>query len=547
MYLYGAEFTLLTDHKPLECIYSTTSNGKSSARIHRWVLRLQTYRFTVKYIPGKQNIADSLSRLIESKGNNSSTQPTDAETYVRFVAQNATPNALSTRQIEEESAVDEELCNVRKCIKTQRWHELTNKRYLAVKDELCIIGMLVLRGTRIVIPETLRETVLKLAHEGHPGIVSMKRRIRTKVWWFGIDKDSEQFCKTCYSCQLLGSTQAPEPMKTTELPSGPWQHVSADLMSLPSGDYIFVVVDYYSRYFEVDTMKSTTTDKIVRSLGKMFLTHGFPISITTDNGPQFVSELFKDYLAERGIEHRRVTPLWPQANGEVERQNRSLLKSVRIAQLERKDWKTELDSFLLMYRTTPHSVTGVSPAELLFKRKLRTRIPGIEEHSVDDIEVRDRNNENKMKGKLYADGKRNARENDLKTGDDVLLRQERQNKLTPKYQEQPYTVKAKSGNSVLIERDGVQYKRNVTHVKKFLKRTDGQNRSELSKPTSINRDTPIVDIDEESIPCKTDECNDRETVTENASMPTSSVLASPRPVRVKTMPHKFKDYEVTLK
>ena len=82
---------------------------------------------------------------------------------------------------------------------------------------------------------------------------------------------------------------------------------------------------------------------------------------------------------------------------------------------------------------TPHSTTGVSPAELLFRRKLRTCIPGIEEFPVDDQEVRDRDSEAKEKRKLYADEKRCARESDVKESDSVLLRQDRKNKLTPTF------------------------------------------------------------------------------------------------------------------
>ena len=61
MYLYGADFDLLTDHKALEFIFSPRS--KPSARIERWMLRLQPYRYKVIHIAGSKNIADSLSRL----------------------------------------------------------------------------------------------------------------------------------------------------------------------------------------------------------------------------------------------------------------------------------------------------------------------------------------------------------------------------------------------------------------------------------------------------------------------------------------------------
>ena len=126
------------------------------------------------------------------------------------------------------------------------------------------------------------------------------------------------------------------------------------------------MVDYCSRFFEMEFTKSTTSERIVSRLSKIFVTHGLPLSHRTDNGSQFVSDYFKKYLKENGIEHRRTTPLWPQANGEIEKQNRSILKRLRIAQAEGRNWRSEIDDFLMMYRITPHSTTGVSPAELLF-------------------------------------------------------------------------------------------------------------------------------------------------------------------------------------
>ena len=178
---------------------------------------------TVRHIPGKENIADSLSRLTRNKAG--ADFSSEAEEYVRFVAKKATPAALSTREIECASDVDEELSNVRKCVQTGQWHKPENKRYLLVRNELSEIGKLVLQGTRIIVPSSLRERVLQLARRGHPGIVSMKRRLRTKVWWPGCDKDAEMFCKTFYPCQVVSMPKSPEPLRRTELPSGPWQHI----------------------------------------------------------------------------------------------------------------------------------------------------------------------------------------------------------------------------------------------------------------------------------------------------------------------------------
>ena len=105
---------------------------------------------------------------------------------------------------------------------------------------------------------------------------------------------------------MVSMPKPPEPLKRTDLPSRPWQHILADLMapSLLSGDHLLVVVNYYSRYMEVEISRSTTADKVIASLRKIFLTHGLPVSITTDNRLQFISEEFCKFVEEEHVEHR---------------------------------------------------------------------------------------------------------------------------------------------------------------------------------------------------------------------------------------------------
>ena len=163
----------------------------------------------------------------------------------------ATPIALTTREIEKASNADKELRNLRNCILSHDWRKLDCKSYLPVRSELMTIGFIVLRGTRIVIPSELREHVLKLAHEGPPGIVMMKKRLRSKVWWPGIDKDSERFCKEFYGCQLISKSIAPELFSRKLLTKLPQLEMHCD--------------------YDFDVQKCRDNDAEMKEKGKMYI------------------------------------------------------------------------------------------------------------------------------------------------------------------------------------------------------------------------------------------------------------------------------------
>ena len=341
MFLFGKEFDLVTDHKPLEVLFGKRS--KPCARLERWVLRLQSYKYKIMYKPGKQNIADPLSRLCKLTYNLSH----DEDVHVCQVVSFAQPQAISMSEIISASEIDKEICSVRKGLYQNVWDDSV-RGYKFFENEFCFFGNILLRGNKIVIPQRLRKSVLDAAHEGHPGIVAMKGRLRSKVWWPRIDKDAENLVKSCKGCTLVALTTPPVPMKRQELPLGPWIDVAMDLLGpLPSNDYLLVVIDYYSRYKEVKVTKSISSAQIIKILKEIFSRLGFPVSITADNGRQFVSEEFREYCRECNIRLRNTVPYWPQMNGEVERQNRDILKRLRIGRTAGKDLKACL--YLMMH------------------------------------------------------------------------------------------------------------------------------------------------------------------------------------------------------
>ena len=123
---------------------------------------------------------------------NGSKRSSRAEEYVRFVAVSATPSAMTTREVEEASAADEELSTVRQCISGKPWDQLVYKRYLPCSGELCTIGKLILRGTRIVIRKKLRPEWHPLPTKATWALLELSRSFRSKVWWPGMDRDAEK-------------------------------------------------------------------------------------------------------------------------------------------------------------------------------------------------------------------------------------------------------------------------------------------------------------------------------------------------------------------
>lgn len=126
----------------------------------------------------------------------------------------------------------------------------------------------------------------------------------------------------------------------SELPGSAWENLSMDFCGpLPSGEYLFVIIDAYTRYPVVEVVWSVAAKTVIPVLDKVISVYGIPRVIKTDNGSPFQSFEFRKYIEHMGITHRRITPRWPRANIQAESFNKPLMKSVRSSNIHQLNWK----------------------------------------------------------------------------------------------------------------------------------------------------------------------------------------------------------------
>ena len=115
-------------------------------------------------------------------------------------------------------------------------------------------------------------------------------------------------------------------------------------------------------------MSSTTASSTIDVLRHLFSRYGLPEQLVSDNGPQFSSDQFELFMRQNGIKHYRSAPYHPATNGAVERFVKTFKQAIKTGKMSRKPTCEVLCDFLLRYRSTPHAVTGLSPAELFLNR-----------------------------------------------------------------------------------------------------------------------------------------------------------------------------------
>ena len=312
-YLFGNRFCMYTDHKPLLGLFAETSAlpTRAAARVMRWALLLSAYNFELKYREGSKNgNADGLSRLPLNVRNGEASQKIVSVALMELVKSPVTEVDLRQKTLR-----DPVLGVVLRRILEGGLEKLDGEEFKPFRHraaELSTESGVVLWGARVVVPRVLQETVLTELHEVHPGMTRMKSLARSYVWWPGIDSDIEVMVRQCGTCQAHQSKPA-STVHPWDYASEPWERLHIDHAGPMHGENYLIVVDSFSKWLEVERVKSTDAKSTCAVLRKLFATHGLPQVIVSDNGRGFASEEFQQFLSRNNIKHVFSAPYHPSS------------------------------------------------------------------------------------------------------------------------------------------------------------------------------------------------------------------------------------------
>ena len=284
--------------------------------------------------------------------------------------------------------------------------------YSNKRDELSLEDGILLWGSRVVVPPQARDTVIEEAHAAHIGIARMKSLTRQFVWWPKIDSDLESKVRNCGTCQKFKSEPPQAILHPWEWPKQPWVRVHADFAGPFLGKMYLILIDAHSKWIKVHITTSTTSSVTIEKLRSTFATFGIPEILVTDNGFNFTSSEFEEFLKFNGICHIKTVPYHPASNGLAERAVQTFKSGMK--KLTSGTLETRVARFLFNYRITPQTTTGVSPSELLFGHCLCCHLDFLRPNL--DAKVRQNQSGQKELHDFHA------RDRELVEGDSVLAK-----------------------------------------------------------------------------------------------------------------------------
>lgn len=430
IYLYGSQFTVVTDHKPLLQRNKLKWDADVTQKRTRWMNELSTWGdVQIVYRPGRQNgNADAMSRrpvdgqsetLQHLIGDLFAAPPIDmpyedveagvpcqkkkGKRSMKVRVTSLIPvdkDGKPLNIIPKEQKVDPIISQVFRWVETKDkpgWESVKDKgrdlrTYWRNFEDLAILKETLVRKCLLrkkrkpvyqqVVPPGCRAQVMDEVHGGvtsaHFARRKTERKMKDRFFWPGMIADLMEFCRTCPLCVARNnpnpSMKAPLQTIRTEFP---FQLVATDLTELPvtprGHRYCLVIGDHFTKYVNIypikDKMAKTVADLIFRNY---VCQHGMPETLHSDQGREYEAEVVQELCVMLGIEKSRTTPYHPQGNGMIERFNETLKNAVaKVSDKFGKDWDLHLGPIQFAYNSSVHETTGMSPYFLLHGREPR--------------------------------------------------------------------------------------------------------------------------------------------------------------------------------
>ncbi|XP_012835110.1 PREDICTED: uncharacterized protein LOC105955856 [Erythranthe guttata] len=333
----------------------------------------------VRQIPRAENaMADKLARLASSMSKLDSRKITflssakpEIETGTQILCTSNTPcwkdeiiKYLSTSELPQDGAAARKL-------------KIKAARFLLIGEELYKRGFSV-PYLRCLGPDEARY-VLREIHEGicgnHLGGRALAiKALRQGYFWPTMRQDARELVEKCRACQIHANiTHVPGSLLQPIDSPVPFAQWGIDLVGpfpQASGQrkFLIVAVDYFTKWVEAEPLAKIAEADVIRFLWKNVVCRfGIPRALISDNGTQFCGSKVADWCEGLSIKQFFTSVGNPQANGQTEVTNRTILQHLKARLGEAKGaWVEELPSVLWAYRTTPRTSTGESPFNLAY-------------------------------------------------------------------------------------------------------------------------------------------------------------------------------------
>lgn len=441
------DFKVFTDHKPITFAFRQKSD-KCSPRQFRHLDFIGQFTTDIRHISGINNVvADALSRIDEIR---------------------SPPNYQALAESQHE---DEEFNRV-----LQKDTGLNLERVQIPGTDILLYCDTSTGKTRPFLTEPYRKPAFEYLHGlSHPGIKATVKLIAQRYVWPSLKSDYRNWARACIQCQRSKVSRHVTTHRGNFPASERFRHIHIDLIIMPNAEgkrYCLTCVDRFTRWPEAFPLENQEAETVARALYDGWICRfGVPSRITTDQGRQFESDLFRRLNQLIGSAHLRTTAYHPQANGMVERLHRQLKAAIKCH--TNAYWKRTLSTVLLGIRVAWKEDMQTTSAELVYGEQLR--LPGEFLSATDDKHhvaapdfiksLRQHFKELRPAETKYHGEQKTFIFKDLATSQQVFVRHDGPRNILQGPYDGPYTVIEKRDKAYLIRVNGKETLISVDRLK----------------------------------------------------------------------------------